>query len=207
VAGFLAAVWRYAGTRVATFALAGLVLLLPSSSIFPAADLAADRRMYLPMLAFAAALGIVLARLRPQLIAILAVVLLTGLSFARTQAWMSERSLWTEAVERSPAKVRPKIQLARALPAARALELLSKAREENPYDPALAEIGKTCWLTARRRAQRVRTRSRSIHATHAVSTTAVWPSNWDRPRPRRLPQSARTRRRIEAAQNLRKRLP
>ena len=31
------------------------ILLIPSSSIFPAADLAADRRMYLPMFAFAAA--------------------------------------------------------------------------------------------------------------------------------------------------------
>ena len=33
--------------------LGGLVLLLPSSSIFPANDLAADYRMYLPMIGFA----------------------------------------------------------------------------------------------------------------------------------------------------------
>ena len=32
-------------------------------------------------------------------------------------------------MERAPAKVRPKIQLARALPAAKALEVLAKARE------------------------------------------------------------------------------
>ncbi len=41
---------------------AGVVLLLPSSSIFPAADLAADRRMYLPMFAFAVAIALLLER-------------------------------------------------------------------------------------------------------------------------------------------------
>jgi len=46
-------------------------------------------------------------------------------------------------VERAPDKVRPKIQLARALPAAKALELLSSARLAAPYDPAIAaETGK-----------------------------------------------------------------
>ena len=55
---------------------AGLILLLPSSSIFPAADLAADRRMYLPMLAFAAAAGLVLARVKPMSIVAMIVVAL-----------------------------------------------------------------------------------------------------------------------------------
>jgi Flp pilus assembly protein TadD len=50
--------------------------------------------------------------------------------------------LWTEAVERAPEKVRPKIQLARALPAGKAFEVLGKARELAPSDPAVAaEIG------------------------------------------------------------------
>ena len=40
--------------------LLGLILLLPSSSIFPANDLAADRRMYLPMICFAPAIALVL---------------------------------------------------------------------------------------------------------------------------------------------------
>ena len=50
IAALAVAAWRYRA-----WALAGLILLLPSSSIFPAADLAADRRMYLPLFAFAAA--------------------------------------------------------------------------------------------------------------------------------------------------------
>ena len=66
------------------------------------------------------------------------------LSLLRTQVWMSDRALWTEAVERAPEKVRPKIQLARALPAGKALELLAKARTLAPYDPGVAaETGKT----------------------------------------------------------------
>jgi Flp pilus assembly protein TadD len=112
-------------------------LLLPSSSLFPAADLSADRRMYLPMFAFAAAAGLMLARLPRRAILALAVVPL-ALSVQRTMVWMTERSLWTEAVERAPDKVRPKLQLARALPAARGLELLAQARQEAPFDPAIA---------------------------------------------------------------------
>jgi tetratricopeptide (TPR) repeat protein len=136
VAALAVLAWRYA-----KWALAGLVLLIPSSTIFPAADLAVDRRMYLPLFAFAAAAGPYLARAwTAQALA----VALTILSFLRTQVWMSERSLWTEAVERAPDKVRPKIQLARAAPAAQALELLGQARNLAPYDPVVAaETGKT----------------------------------------------------------------
>jgi len=122
---------------------AGLVLLLPSSSIFPAADLAADRRLYLPMIAFAAAAGLALARVKPPWATAAAGAVLLILAMVRTSAWMTEESLWREAVERSPGKVRPKIQLARVLPAAEALELLNRARAQDPYDPAIAaETGK-----------------------------------------------------------------
>ncbi len=124
--------------------LAGFLLLIPSSTLFPAADLSADRRMYLPLLAFAAAAGIALQRFKPHAIAAGVVVLLTIVSVTRTQVWMTEESLWHEAVERAPEKIRPRIQLARALPAASALEVLARARNLAPYDPAVAtEIGKT----------------------------------------------------------------
>jgi hypothetical protein len=124
--------------RRAPWALAGLILLLPSSSIFPAADLAADRRVYLPMVAFAAAAGLLLARVRSMAIIGAVAGVLVLLSIQRSMVWISEQSLWTEAVERAPKKVRPKIQLARALPAGKALELLGKGRAENPTDPAIA---------------------------------------------------------------------
>jgi len=127
----------------ATWFVAGLILLIPSSSIFPAADVSADRRMYLPMFALAAAAALLLARVKaPAVLAAIALVL-AGLSVQRTMVWMTEASLWREAVERAPRKLRPKLQLARALPAAKGLELLAQARLDAPYEPAIAtETGK-----------------------------------------------------------------
>jgi Flp pilus assembly protein TadD len=56
---------------------------------------------------------------------------------------MSDLSLWQEAVDRAPNKLRPKLQLARALPASKALDLLAKARLDAPYNPDIAtETGK-----------------------------------------------------------------
>jgi tetratricopeptide (TPR) repeat protein len=144
VAAMVRAGWKYS-----RWAVAGFLLLIPSSTVFAAADLAADRRMYLPMVFFAV---VAAQALRPAMgrpgglpyLALAIIVIFAGLGFARTHVWMTERGLWTEAVERAPRKVRPKIQLARALPAAQALELLAKAEELDPRDPAVpAEIGKT----------------------------------------------------------------
>src|ERR1035437_2235767 len=135
--------WRYRSHAWATWLLAGLILLIPSSSLFPAADLSADRRMYLPMLGFAAAAGWLLTRVRTAALAIVVAVALAGVGMGRTHVWMTEERLWREAVRRAPEKVRPKIQLARAVPAAEALELLAAARRLAPYDPAVpAETGK-----------------------------------------------------------------
>ena len=127
----------------ATWWIAGLILLIPSSSIFPAADVSADRRMYIPMFAFAAAAALLLARVKAPAVLAAIALLLAGLSVQRTMVWMTEESLWREAVERAPRKLRPKLQLARALPAAKGLELLATARLDAPYEPAVAtETGK-----------------------------------------------------------------
>ncbi|MBZ5617632.1 MAG: tetratricopeptide repeat protein [Acidobacteriia bacterium] len=123
---------------------AGFLLLIPSSSLFPAADLAADRRMYLPLLGFAAAAGLLLERLNVPAIALVPVAGFALVSFGQTAMWMDDASLWRNAAAHAPDKVRPKIQLARALPAAAALEVLAEARNLAPHDPSVAaETGKT----------------------------------------------------------------
>jgi len=128
--------------RLRYWLMAGFLLLLPSSSIFPAADLAADRRMYLPMFAFAAAGALVLERVNWRWVAMV-VAALAALSVARTYVWMSDQRLWREAVEAAPDKVRPKIQLSRNVAPAEALALLKDARRLAPNDPAVAaETGK-----------------------------------------------------------------
>ncbi len=122
--------------------LAGLVLLLPSSSIFPADDLAADRRLYMPLIGFGVCAAFLVNRLRPWLPAGVA-ILLAVLSVFRVQVWQTERSLWQEAVLRSPEKLRPKIQLSRTLNAQPALDLLEAAHSDNPDNPQLAaELGR-----------------------------------------------------------------
>jgi protein O-mannosyl-transferase len=153
-----AGLWRYSRW----FAV-GLILLLPSSSIFPAEDLAADRRMYLALAAFAVSLVGCLgssvtyfagARRRakarrqpgracPTWLAAALVAILAGFSLARTYTWMSDERLWREAVAQAPDKIRPKIQLARNVAPGEAIALLADARRLAPNDPNVAtETGK-----------------------------------------------------------------
>ena len=119
--------------RPGVWTLAGLILLIPSSSIFPADDLAADRRMYLPMIAFCAAIGVVAERWNPRVQLGVGTLLLV-LSFLRTQVWISERTLWQEAVERAPDKIRPRIQLARSVQPAAGLGVLDEAARQFPNE-------------------------------------------------------------------------
>jgi tetratricopeptide (TPR) repeat protein len=112
---------------------AGLILLLPSSTIFPAADLAADRRFYLPMIAFATLAGLLLQRVDRRILIVPALGL-ACLSFVRAEIWSNERTLWTEAVERAPSKLRPRIILARISDTPQALAMLDAAEEISPDD-------------------------------------------------------------------------
>jgi hypothetical protein len=133
IIGATALLWKY-HPHGRWFA-AGLVLLAPSSTIFPAQDLAADRRVYLPMIAFAAFFGLLLSNIPKRAILILLAVGLIAVSFVRTQVWRTERTLWAEAVERSPKKLRPRILLARASDTEIALEILNAAQVIAPNDP------------------------------------------------------------------------
>jgi Tfp pilus assembly protein PilF len=94
------------------------------------------------MIGFAACLGILLERVRPVYLAPL-LLALVYLSFVRTEVWRSEESLWTDAVQKAPAKVRPRIQLARAVEPQRALEILEQARSIAPDNPQIpSEAGR-----------------------------------------------------------------
>ena len=129
--------------------IAGLILLLPSSSVFPVADLSADRRVYLPMIAFSVAAAFLFERVSKIAFAAV-VILLAGLSIERTLIWRGEETLWTEAMNAAPDKLRPKIQLARALPPDRAIRLLTEAKKTNPDDPLVAsELGRAFVVAGR----------------------------------------------------------
>jgi hypothetical protein len=139
VAVVVAAGMKWAGfknLRAGFWLVAGLVLLSPSSSIFPAADLANDRRMYLPLIAIAACLGLLLARVHARVIVAM-VIVLAGISVRYTGLWRNPERLWSEAVLRVPDKLRPRLQLARSVPPDRALKILEDARSLAPEDAAV----------------------------------------------------------------------
>ncbi len=127
---------RFRETKPAFWFLGGLLLLAPTSSIFPAADLAVDRRLYLPLIAWAPCAALLLRKVRPALLVAL-VLVLAALSLERTLTWRTEESLWADAVAKAPRKVRPRIQLARALDPVRALRLLQQTENIAPNDPAV----------------------------------------------------------------------
>jgi Flp pilus assembly protein TadD len=104
--------------------------------------MAADRRMYLPMIAFAPLAVLLGSRLSERRRMAIAAVL-AALMLHRSFVWHSEASLWTEAVERAPGKVRPLIQLARASSPDQARALLERAQKLAPDDPRpSSELGR-----------------------------------------------------------------
>jgi tetratricopeptide (TPR) repeat protein len=135
--------WRQRRAQWTLWLFIGLLLLIPASSVLPQPNLYADHRTFLPMFAFAAAAGLLLTRVKANALAVTVVTVLALLSVVRTAVWFNDKTLWQEAVRRAPAKVRPKIQLSRNLPAADALDLLQRAQNQDPRDPAVpAEMGK-----------------------------------------------------------------
>jgi len=136
IAWFALAALLFLSTRLrgGYWFVAGVVLLLPSSSVFPAADLAADHRMYLPMIAFATAIAVQLLR-APRWAQIAVPTALILVSVVRMNVWADDSKLWAEAVGRSPDKVRPRIQLARSLDPATAIQVLDAANAKFFNDP------------------------------------------------------------------------
>ena len=132
ILGIAALLWKH--YRHGWWFAAGLLLLLPSSSIFPAADLAADRRLYLPMIAFAALAGLLLKGVRRRMLLVPLALGLAAISFTRTRVWLTEHALWSEAVERAPGKLRPLLQLSRASKPESALRILDYAQTVAPND-------------------------------------------------------------------------
>ena len=168
------AVMRWRDTKAAAWILAGFLLLIPSSSIFPAADLAADRRMYLPMLAFAPVIALILPRKRTIL---LLPCLLVALAMERTYVWSSDARLWSEAVELAPEKLRPRLQLSRVVPPEQALQVLREAETFAPQAPEVPTELARVYLDLHRPAEALAQAGRALALTprepHALNNRGV----------------------------------
>lgn len=108
---------------------AALVLILPSSSVLPAADAMAFRRMYLPMTAIAIAIAIRFPA---------SVFLLVAFALRQSGQWRTEQAAWQNAHSLAPEKIRPYIQLARTYPPREAFALLQQAKQKAPRDAEVA---------------------------------------------------------------------
>jgi tetratricopeptide (TPR) repeat protein len=89
------------------------IMLLPTSSVIPIKDVAADRRFYLPMTGLLFVCAELLRQFRHTmaLTAVLLVVL-AGSTWSRNQVWASSLNLWEDAAEKSPGKQRVQFGLA-----------------------------------------------------------------------------------------------
>jgi tetratricopeptide (TPR) repeat protein len=97
---------------IVTFA----VLLLPTSSVIPIQDLAAERRMYVPLLGLLIVLAEVLSRVQPTVGVtaglVTALLVSSALTHDRAKVWGSDIAFWSDTVKQSPAKARGYTHLA-----------------------------------------------------------------------------------------------
>jgi Tfp pilus assembly protein PilF len=96
-----------------------LIILSPSSSIVTLHDLAAEHRVYLalPGIIFILSYGLfdILKNQKSGILILCGLTLFLGaLNIERNTAWKSELSLWRDTYKKSPGKLRPLINLARA---------------------------------------------------------------------------------------------
>ncbi len=127
----------------AGWALGFFILIAPSSSIVPQADLIFEHRTYLPLVALSIALGFWFARIpRLRLLAVFAILvpLMAADTIARNEDWHDEKTFWADIARKSPNKARSYLGLARAYMAddpPKTREFLRKGLEIDPNNVEL----------------------------------------------------------------------
>ncbi len=114
-----AIVWRKRYPIASYGFFVAMIFFLPTSSIIPIKDLAAERRLYLPLIGLLLIAAQILVRTRAnerQLAGALAAVVLLagGLTWNRSHVWNNSLALWSDTVEKSPEQARAHFGLATA---------------------------------------------------------------------------------------------
>src|SRR5262249_26788563 len=104
---------RTSACATSRWALGFLLLLAPSSSLVPAADLMFEHRIYFPLMCLVIAAGLLLETWprRAGPVALMALAALLAVTMARNPVWHDDRSLWSDVIEKSPGKARGYFQL------------------------------------------------------------------------------------------------
>jgi tetratricopeptide (TPR) repeat protein len=109
----------------AVWVAAALVFLLPTSSVFPLADLSADRRMYIPT-AFLAIVAIPFARFHAPLVALFTIYY--------CRLWSNNESLWRNSYEHTNS-LRPALELSRLVTPQEARRILASRATQGASNP------------------------------------------------------------------------
>jgi len=156
----------------AVWALGFFVLIAPSSSIVPQADLMFEHRTYLPMVCLAIAAGFLMEHIpRPKLqvaFALLIPAMLVGTIWRNTE-WHDEKSFWTDIVEKSPNKARAYLGLARAYQSddpVRNREALEHGLQIDPSMPELQDNYGIALMAANQPAEALKHFERAMELTH-----------------------------------------
>lgn len=169
-----------------------LLLLAPTSSFIPIADVSAERRMYLPFLGLALVCLEFLRRLKISQAAWAGAAILaicSVLTYQRSAVWANPVALWQDAANKSPRKWRPHFQLASALyessncgDAARAFEAASKL--EQPAFDLLVDWGLALdcagdWQQALVKLQQAEALQPSAHIQSQIGMVYAKHNKWD----------------------------
>lgn len=126
---------------------AGL-FLLPSSSVFPLAELLAFRRMYLPLAFLAAAVPAI----RASWLVIVIAAITTVTAERSYSLYRDPAALWRATLERQPDEIRPLLQYCKYIPAEAALQELLKRPRLGRHAGYHTELGRV-YLDLRRPAE------------------------------------------------------
>jgi len=130
------------------------VLGFQASSWVPLQDFMAEHRVYLSVFGFCSVIAYALVTLVRRQIAIVLAILILSFYFIttlqRNYVWQNEFTLWYDAVQKSPQKIRPHLNLASAYTKQKAYDLAIQeyllARRLNPDSPfAYSGLG-LCYL-------------------------------------------------------------
>jgi protein O-mannosyl-transferase len=110
-----ASVWSFLRNRIASFVIVWFfITLAPESSFIPIKDVMFEHRLYLPMagfsIFFSATAYTLLYPRHNRLLALFLITVIAGLSlltYERNNLWKDDFSLWNDAAQKSPGKVRP----------------------------------------------------------------------------------------------------